>query len=208
MGCEAHWLKAPHPLVLACIPLCSPNPWAVGDWGEDNGTQLTVLSWDRDDGATPVFGRLTSVTIDASTFRPRSIWYQIRFEWPMPLTLKELCTPRASAGSMAETVAEITDLGKLDGKRFFDETHVTEGMATLLRQVFQRLTGESDQGVYRLKQAMGGGKTHNLLAAAPARPRSRHAQGRPRGLAWRRQPPDPRVRRSPGARPTCASTSG
>ncbi|MFZ1101288.1 MAG: DUF499 domain-containing protein [Hyphomicrobiaceae bacterium] len=67
---------------------------------------------------------------------------------------------------MAETVAEIADLGKLDGKRFFDETHVTEGMATLLRQVFQRLTGESDQGVYRLKQAMGGGKTHNLLAAA------------------------------------------
>ncbi len=39
-------------------------------------------------------------------------------------------------------------------------------MATLLRQVFQRLTGESKQGVYRLKQAMGGGKTHNLLAAA------------------------------------------
>jgi hypothetical protein len=67
---------------------------------------------------------------------------------------------------MAETVAEIADLPNLDGKRFFDETHVTEGMATLLRQVFQRLTGQSDQGVYRLKQAMGGGKTHNLLAAA------------------------------------------
>jgi hypothetical protein len=26
--------------------------------------------------------------------------------------------------------------------------------------------GRSDQGVFRLKQAMGGGKTHNLLAAA------------------------------------------
>jgi hypothetical protein len=57
-------------------------------------------------------------------------------------------------------------LASLDAKRFFAETHVTEGMGTLLRQVFQRLTGQSDQGVYRLKQAMGGGKTHNLLAAA------------------------------------------
>ncbi len=83
-------------------------------------------------------------------------------------TLKHLCTPRAATFSRdrAETVAEIADLAKLDGQRFFDETHITDGMATLLRQVFQRLTGQSDQGVYRLKQAMGGGKTHNLLAAA------------------------------------------
>ena len=84
------------------------------------------------------------------------------------MTLKDLCTPRQTTFSRnrAETVAEINDLAKLDAKQFFDETHVTDGMATLLRQVFQRLTGQSDQGVYRLKQAMGGGKTHNLLAAA------------------------------------------
>ena len=84
------------------------------------------------------------------------------------LTLRDLCTPRQTTFSRdrAETVAEINDLGKLDAKQFFDESPVTEGMATLLRQVFQRLTGQNDQGVYRLKQAMGGGKTHNLLAAA------------------------------------------
>lgn len=82
--------------------------------------------------------------------------------------LRNLCTPRQTVFSRdrAETVDEINDLAKLDAKQFFEETHVTDGMATLLRQVFQRLTGESDQGVYRLKQAMGGGKTHNLLAAA------------------------------------------
>jgi hypothetical protein len=39
-------------------------------------------------------------------------------------------------------------------------------MGVLLRQVFDRLMGQSDQGVFRLKQAMGGGKTHSLLAAA------------------------------------------
>jgi hypothetical protein len=84
------------------------------------------------------------------------------------LTLSSLCIPRDATFSRhrAETVAEIGDLANLNAKSFFDETYITEGMATLLRQVFQRLTGESDQGVYRLKQAMGGGKTHNLLAAA------------------------------------------
>lgn len=39
-------------------------------------------------------------------------------------------------------------------------------MGVLLRQAFDRIMGRSDQGVFRLKQAMGGGKTHNLLAAA------------------------------------------
>jgi hypothetical protein len=86
---------------------------------------------------------------------------------PAP-SLKKHCTPRKSTFTQdrAETVAEIADLAKLDARRFFDETHCTGGMATLLRQVFLRLTGSSDQGVYRLKQAMGGGKTHNLLATA------------------------------------------
>lgn len=51
-------------------------------------------------------------------------------------------------------------------RSFFAETHITEGMAVLLRQVFDRLMGRSEQGVFRLKQAMGGGKTHNLLATA------------------------------------------
>ena len=37
-------------------------------------------------------------------------------------------------------------------------------MKVLLRQVFERLSGRSDQGVFRLKQAMGGGKTHNMVA--------------------------------------------
>jgi hypothetical protein len=92
----------------------------------------------------------------------RSVWIMLN------LSLKHRCVPRQSTFSRdrAETVAEIADLGKLDANCFFDETHVTDGMAVLLRQVFQRLTGQSDQGVYRLKQAMGGGKTHNLLAAA------------------------------------------
>jgi hypothetical protein len=84
------------------------------------------------------------------------------------LRLSELAKPRQSAfgRGQSDTVAEIADLPKLDARTFFAETYITEAMGVLLRQVFDRLMARSDQGVFRLKQAMGGGKTHNLLAAA------------------------------------------
>jgi predicted AAA+ superfamily ATPase len=47
---------------------------------------------------------------------------------------------------------------------FFAENHMTQGMRVLLTEGFKRLEGRSDQGVFRLTQAMGGGKTHNLIA--------------------------------------------
>ncbi|MGD9617659.1 MAG: DUF499 domain-containing protein [Alphaproteobacteria bacterium] len=66
----------------------------------------------------------------------------------------------------ADTVANIADFNAdgIDPARFFSENHPTEGMRVLFRQAFDRLSGRSDQGVFRLKQAMGGGKTHNLIA--------------------------------------------
>ena len=84
------------------------------------------------------------------------------------LTLHKLIKPRDDNPSTAksDTVAELADLKTIDARQFFAETHLTEGMQVLLRQVFDRLMSRSDQGVFRLKQAMGGGKTHNLLAAA------------------------------------------
>jgi hypothetical protein len=83
-------------------------------------------------------------------------------------SLAAVCCPRPSVFGRghSDTVAEIADLANLGARAFFAETHVTEGMGVLLRQVFDRLMGRSDQGVFRLKQAMGGGKTHSLLAAA------------------------------------------
>jgi hypothetical protein len=64
-----------------------------------------------------------------------------------------------------DTVLDISDLiaDKIDPALFFEENFITEGMKTLLEQGFRRLEGKSNQGVFRLKQAMGGGKTHNLL---------------------------------------------
>jgi hypothetical protein len=84
------------------------------------------------------------------------------------ISLSRLCKPRQSVfeRARADTVANIADFnaGRIDGDAFFAENHVTEGMKILFRQVFERLSGRSDQGVFRLKQAMGGGKTHNLIA--------------------------------------------
>ena len=83
-------------------------------------------------------------------------------------TIKQGCIPRTSIfdPSRRDTVLDLTDLvdGRVDPEEFFAENHITEGMRTLLTEGFRRLEGKSTQGVFKLTQAMGGGKTHNLLA--------------------------------------------
>src|SRR3954454_25058845 len=75
--------------------------------------------------------------------------------------------PKAIDYALSE---QIEDLGDLIGHTpeqataFFRKTYVTGGMRTLLRQGLQRLAGVSGQAVFELKQAMGGGKTHSMLA--------------------------------------------
>ena len=83
-------------------------------------------------------------------------------------TVKQACVPRASTfdPTRRDTVLDLTDLidNRIDPSEFFAENHITEGMKTLLTEGFRRLEGKSTQGVFKLTQAMGGGKTHNLLA--------------------------------------------
>ena len=83
-------------------------------------------------------------------------------------SLHELCKPRESVfdSQKRDTVLDLTDLAddRIDPAEFFTENYVTEGMKTLLEHGMRRLEGKTDQGVFKLKQAMGGGKTHNLLA--------------------------------------------
>ncbi len=83
-------------------------------------------------------------------------------------TVKQACLPRSSTfdPTRRDTVLDLTDLvdDRIDPADFFAENYVTEGMKTLLTEGFRRLEGRSAQGVFKLTQAMGGGKTHNLLA--------------------------------------------
>jgi Protein of unknown function (DUF499) len=82
-------------------------------------------------------------------------------------TLKQLCQPRQSVfdRSRRDVVLDLTDLvdNKIDPHDFFVENYLTSGMKTLLRESFRRFDGNSDQGVFVLTQAMGGGKTHNMI---------------------------------------------
>jgi predicted AAA+ superfamily ATPase len=62
-----------------------------------------------------------------------------------------------------ENLAElIGDEG--DGREFFSRNFVTHGMAQLFREGLLRMSGKSDQAVFELTQAMGGGKTHMMIA--------------------------------------------
>ena len=83
-------------------------------------------------------------------------------------TLANACKPRDSIFDQTrrDTVLDLSDLvqDRIDPAAFFRENHVTEGMRILLTEGFRRLEGKTTQGVFKLTQAMGGGKTHNLLA--------------------------------------------
>ena len=81
--------------------------------------------------------------------------------------LKKLCTLRDSVFDVSkrDTVLNLTHLvdDKIKEKDFFEENFVTDGMKTLLVEAFRRLHGKSEQALFKLTQAMGGGKTHNLI---------------------------------------------
>lgn len=54
-----------------------------------------------------------------------------------------------------------------DGKQFLGAaTYPTEGLRTVLADVFGRLAGQSPPAIHRLETAFGGGKTHILIALA------------------------------------------
>jgi hypothetical protein len=83
-------------------------------------------------------------------------------------TLRQLCVPRQSVFDRhrRDVVLDLTDLveDRIDASDFFEENYLTDGMKRLLQEAFRRFSGRSDQGVFVLTQAMGGGKTHNMVA--------------------------------------------
>jgi predicted AAA+ superfamily ATPase len=83
-------------------------------------------------------------------------------------TLFELCKPRESVfdETKREDVLNLSDLveGRIDPATFFEENYLTGGMTILFETAFKRFVNEGATGVVKLTQAMGGGKTHNMLA--------------------------------------------
>lgn len=83
-------------------------------------------------------------------------------------TLFELCKPRQSVfeETKREDVLNLSDLigGNIECASFFEENYITDGMKTLFDTAFNRFIKQGQTGVVKLTQAMGGGKTHNMLA--------------------------------------------
>ncbi len=86
--------------------------------------------------------------------------------------LQQTCRPRQSVfdRTRRDTVLNLSDLlqNRLDAgsaRHFFSENYITAGMKVLIQKSFDRLSGRQDQpSAYLLSQAMGGGKTHSMIA--------------------------------------------
>ena len=83
-------------------------------------------------------------------------------------TVKQACTfnPVIKDYRMAEGIENLADLiaDNGDGRDFFSRNYVTHGMDQLFKEGMLRLSEKSDQAVFELTQAMGGGKTHMMIA--------------------------------------------
>ncbi|MEA3250612.1 MAG: anti-phage-associated DUF499 domain-containing protein [Pseudomonadota bacterium] len=83
-------------------------------------------------------------------------------------TIKQACEfdPQVMDYRMSEGIEHLSDLinDEGDGRAFFERNYVTQGMEQLFNEGLLRLSGKSDQAVFELSQAMGGGKTHLMIA--------------------------------------------
>jgi len=82
-------------------------------------------------------------------------------------TLFDACIPRKEIFNpndleLREDIETV--LKNEGGKEFFAKTHITESLERIIRNTMLRLAGQNPTGVIKLKQAMGGGKTHSQLA--------------------------------------------
>lgn len=85
------------------------------------------------------------------------------------MSIHSQCKPRASvfAADRRATVLSLDTYlgGQVNGAEFFEENYFTNGMLTLVDRAFRHLGGSgAGSSVFLLSQAMGGGKTHSMIA--------------------------------------------
>jgi hypothetical protein len=82
-------------------------------------------------------------------------------------TVRDACQiqPNALSIQLSDQIEQLDELitAEENGAAFFEKTHITQGMQTLISEGIARLAGASSQAIFHLKQAMGGGKTHLLV---------------------------------------------
>jgi hypothetical protein len=67
---------------------------------------------------------------------------------------------------MKDEVLDLSDLRNenIDSERFFEETYITDNMETVFDTAMNKFRNKSGNSIIKLTQAMGGGKTHNMIA--------------------------------------------
>jgi len=67
---------------------------------------------------------------------------------------------------MKDEVLDLSDLrnGTINSDRFFEETYITDNMETVFDTAMNKFRNRSGNSIIKLTQAMGGGKTHNMIA--------------------------------------------
>ena len=81
-------------------------------------------------------------------------------------TIRTACAlqPKALEINVGDQIEQLDQIiNDTDGGEYFNKTFITEGMRTLLSKGVARLAGKSNDTVFHLKQAMGGGKTHLMV---------------------------------------------
>lgn len=81
-------------------------------------------------------------------------------------SVRNACTLQPNAleitvGDQIEQLDEI--IRETDSAQYFEKTFITGGMRDLLEKGVARLAGKSNNSIFHLKQAMGGGKTHLMV---------------------------------------------
>lgn len=81
-------------------------------------------------------------------------------------TVKSACElqPKALEINVGDQIEQLDQIiHDTNGHEYFKKTFITDGMKTLLSKGMARLAGKSNDTVFHLKQAMGGGKTHLMV---------------------------------------------
>ncbi|MSP27870.1 MAG: DUF499 domain-containing protein [Methylococcales bacterium] len=81
-------------------------------------------------------------------------------------TIRSACKlqPKALDINVGDQIEQLDQIiNDTNGQEYFDKTFITDGMRTLLSKGMARLAGKSNDSIFHLKQAMGGGKTQLMV---------------------------------------------
>ncbi|WP_236759821.1 DUF499 domain-containing protein [Acinetobacter junii] len=81
-------------------------------------------------------------------------------------TVHQVCQlqPKALEINVGDQIEQLDQIiHDTDGSEYFKKTFITDGFRNLLSKGIARLAGKSNDAIFHLKQAMGGGKTHLMV---------------------------------------------